>query len=535
MFDRSQVQTGFRPFASKAVFITLLILSCALRAFPQTALKVQDRSHDQDSPDNNLYALYEIFNTGTTPVPMSTLTMRYWFTNESPADPLVFNCDFAQVSCSNITSRFVTVANPVPLADTYVEIGFLSGAGTLAPGANSGEIQTRVHKTDFLPMITVNDYSFISDPSFVYTDTTTVTLYLNGTLLWGVEPTSGSSGGDTQPPTTPTGLRVTGATTSSISLAWNASTDNVAVTQYVVLEGSAQVGSPTATSFTVTGLQAGTTYTFSVLAKDASGNASTPSASVTAQTSSGTSTGPTAPTGLQLGIVTPTSVALGWNPSTGGAGALTYDILNGGVVAASTEATAFTVTGLTPNTSYSFTVRAKDTAGNQSAPSSAVAVTTPPETPATLKVQDRSHDNDSPDTNLYGLFEIFNLGATPVPMSSLTMRYWFTNESPSDPLVWDCDYAAVSCANITHKFVTLAQPVPLADTYLELGFIAGAGAIAPGTNSGEIQGRIHKVDFLPMITVNDYSFISDPSFVYKDSSTVTLYLNGVLVWGVEPK
>src|SRR5215831_6957309 len=253
MFDRSQMQTGFRPFASRVVFVTLLILSCAFRAFPQTALKVQDRSHDQDSPDNNLYALYEIFNTGTTPVPMSAITMRYWFTNESPADPLVFNCDFAQVSCSNITSRFVTVANAVPLADTYVEIGFLSGAGTLAPGANSGEIQTRVHKTDFLPMITVNDYSFISDPSFVYKDTTTVTLYFNGTLIWGVEPTSGSSGGDTQPPTTPTGLRVTGATTTSISLAWNASTDNVAVTQYDVLEGSAQAGSTTATSFTVTG------------------------------------------------------------------------------------------------------------------------------------------------------------------------------------------------------------------------------------------------------------------------------------------
>src|SRR5215471_3886628 len=535
MFDRSQVQTGFRPFASKAVFITLLILSCALRAFPQTALKVQDRSHDQDSPDNNLYALYEIFNTGTTPVPMSTLTLRYWFTNESPSDPLVFECDYAQVNCANLTSRFVAMQTPVALADTFVEIGFRAGAGTLAPGQSSGEIQTRVHKTDFLPMITVNDYSFISDPSFVYTDTTTVTLYLNGTLLWGVEPTSGSSGGDTQPPTTPTGLRVTGATTSSISLAWNASTDNVAVTQYVVLEGSAQVGSATATSFTVTGLQAGTSYTFSVLAKDAAGNASAPSASMTAQTSTGPSTGPTTPTGLQVGIVTPTSVALSWNPSTGGAGAVTYEVLNGSVVAASTDATLFTVTGLTPGTSYSVTVLAKDAAGNQSVPSSAVAVTTSPETHATLKVQDRSHDNDSPDTNLYGLFEIFNLGTTPAPMSSLTMRYWFTNESPSDPLVWDCDFAAVSCANITHKFVTLAQPVPLADTYLELGFTAGAGAIAPGTNSGEIQGRIHKVDFLPMITVNDYSFISDPSFVYKDSSTVTLYLNGVLVWGVEPK
>src|SRR5215475_12871283 len=125
MLNHSQIETGFRPIASRAVCVLVLIFSCALLAFPQTALKVQDRSHDNDSPDNNLYALYEIFNTGTTPVPLSAVTMRFWFTNENPADPLVFNCDYALVSCSNITSRFVMAANPVALADTYVEIGFL--------------------------------------------------------------------------------------------------------------------------------------------------------------------------------------------------------------------------------------------------------------------------------------------------------------------------------------------------------------------------------------------------------------------------
>lgn len=156
-----------------------------------------------------------------------------------------------------------------------------------------------------------------------------------------------------------------------------------------------------------------------------------------------------------------------------------------------------------------------------------------------LKVQDRSHDNDEVDAQLYADYEIDNTGTatvpTAVPLSSLTMRYWFTNENPSDPLVFACDYALVTCSNITSKFVTLANPVSLANTYLEIGFTAAAGSIQPGQNSGEIQTRIHHQNYSNFMTTQSYSFISDPSFVYKDSVTVTLYLNGVLVWGVEPK
>ncbi len=156
-----------------------------------------------------------------------------------------------------------------------------------------------------------------------------------------------------------------------------------------------------------------------------------------------------------------------------------------------------------------------------------------------LKVQTRSHDNDEIDNQLYAHYEIFNLGTgtvpASVPLSSLTMRYWFTNETPSDPLVFACDYALVNCANIHSKFVALAKPVSLANTYLELSFTSAAGTLAPGQNSGEIQTRIHHENYSNFITTESYSFISDPSFVYKDFTHVTLYLNGVLVWGIEPK
>jgi len=153
-----------------------------------SGLKVQDRSHDNDNPDNTLYALYQTINTGTASVPLSSLTMRYWFTNETPTDPLVFVCNWAQVDCGNITSKFVVLPSPVTKATTYVEIGFKATAGSLAPGQGSGEIQTQIHHVNWSNFTTTDSYSFISDPSFVYKDTQTVTLYLNGVLVWGVEP-----------------------------------------------------------------------------------------------------------------------------------------------------------------------------------------------------------------------------------------------------------------------------------------------------------------------------------------------------------
>jgi chitodextrinase len=96
------------------------------------------------------------------------------------------------------------------------------------------------------------------------------------------------SGGDTTPPTAPANLHVTAHTSTSVALAWNASTDNVGVTGYRVLQvsgsGSTQVGTATGTSFTVSGLTPSTAYTFDVVALDAAGGVSQPSNQVTATT-----------------------------------------------------------------------------------------------------------------------------------------------------------------------------------------------------------------------------------------------------------
>ncbi|WP_344669233.1 discoidin domain-containing protein, partial [Catenulispora yoronensis] len=95
---------------------------------------------------------------------------------------------------------------------------------------------------------------------------------------------TGGGGGDTQPPTAPANLAVSGHTSSSVSLTWTASTDNVGVTGYQVRVNGTTAATVTGTSATLGGLNPSTTYSFSVVAADAAGNLSPASASVSATT-----------------------------------------------------------------------------------------------------------------------------------------------------------------------------------------------------------------------------------------------------------
>ena len=195
----------------------------------------------------------------------------------------------------------------------------------------------------------------------------------------------GTTPTDTTAPSVPSGLTVGSVTSTSVALSWSASTDNTGgsgVAGYDVYRGTTLIGSPTSTSFTATGLSPSTAYSFTVRAKDVAGNVSSASTAVTATTQSGTvtdTTAPSVPTGLTVGTVTTNSVSLTWNASTdntGGSGVSGYEVYRGTTLVGSPSATSFTATGLSPSTAYSFTVRAKDAAGNVSAASSAVSATT---------------------------------------------------------------------------------------------------------------------------------------------------------------
>jgi len=108
--------------------------------------------------------------------------------------------------------------------------------------------------------------------------------------------TVGSTGSDTQAPTAPGTPTATGITATSATLSWPASTDNVGVVGYDVVRvsGTTETAatSSTTTQGTVTGLTPSTAYTFAVYARDAAGNRSARSATVSVTTSASGGTGP---------------------------------------------------------------------------------------------------------------------------------------------------------------------------------------------------------------------------------------------------
>src|SRR6185503_19686508 len=167
-------------------------------------------------------------------------------------------------------------------------------------------------------------------------------------------------------------------------------------------------------------------------------------------------TPPTAPTSLTSPSHTSTTIALTWTASTDNVGVTGYRVREGTTQVGSGTATSFTVTALAPASTHTYTVVAVDAAGNVSTPSNAVTATTDPTSTAALKVQYRAADTNPTDNQITPHLNIVNTGTTSVPLSELTVRYWYTKDT-TQPQVYDCDFAVRGCANITARFVTPAS------------------------------------------------------------------------------
>ena len=184
-------------------------------------------------------------------------------------------------------------------------------------------------------------------------------------------------GNDVEAPTAPTSLAVSNVTETTVDLNWTASTDNVGVTAYDVYQDGSFYATVTETSANVTGLSEATTYSFYVVAKDAAGNVSAQSNSVSVTTDEGDDVeAPTAPTSLAASNVTETTVDLNWTASTDNVGVTGYDVYQDGSLYSSVTGTTVSVSGLTASTTYTFYIIAKDAAGNTSSASNTVSVTT---------------------------------------------------------------------------------------------------------------------------------------------------------------
>ncbi|WP_350292604.1 fibronectin type III domain-containing protein [uncultured Croceitalea sp.] len=187
----------------------------------------------------------------------------------------------------------------------------------------------------------------------------------------------GAGGNDAQPPTAPT-LSSAGQTETTANLSWSGATDNVGVTGYMVFkDGTLENTLGNVLSYNVTGLSSNTSYNFTVKALDAAGNESPLSNTVSVTTSSSADTqAPIAPTLVENGK-TDATVNLSWSGATDDTAVTGYRIFKDGVLENTlANVDNYQVTGLTENTTYSFTATALDAAGNESTGSNAITVTT---------------------------------------------------------------------------------------------------------------------------------------------------------------
>ncbi|MBO9605021.1 MAG: fibronectin type III domain-containing protein [Paenibacillaceae bacterium] len=256
-------------------------------------------------------------------------------------------------------------------------------------------------------VVVIKGTNGVSDVHFHSSDSTTST--------WRPTLEVTTSGTDTTPPGTVTGLSAGATTSSAVALSWTAPSDNIGVTGYEVVYrtdsttitsgnwGSATLASPQPTgtpkpagqteSFTVSNLSSNTTYRFSVRAKDAAGNLSTTAATNVTATTTGTNTAPSQITGFTKGAVTDTTVAFTWTaPTNPGLPTDHYEIryrtdgnsVTDGNWGSSTAVspqpsgtpTSFTVSNLTANTTYKFAIRAYDSDGLYSPASANQTATT---------------------------------------------------------------------------------------------------------------------------------------------------------------
>jgi len=266
---------------------------------------------------------------------------------------------------------------------------------------------------------------------------------------------------DSQPPSAPSALGATAASSSVVNLSWTASTDNIGVAGYLIERCSGagcsnftQIAAPagTGTTFSDTGRAPATSYSYQVRAKDAAGNLS-PYSNVATTTTLPDSTPPSAPSSLVATAVSGSRIDLTWTGSTDDVGVTGYLVercsgpgCNSFTQIAPPTGTTYSDTGLTAGTSYSYRVRATDATGNLSGYSNVSTAITP-----------------APDTQPPTAPSALNATAGSNSSISLSWTASVDNVAVTGYLVERCQ--GTGCSN----FVQIAAPPGTGTSFTDLG------------------------------------------------------------------
>ncbi|MFI2428870.1 cellulose binding domain-containing protein [Streptomyces sp. NPDC018955] len=189
-----------------ALALTALLGGAALAGLPATAaaadgaVTVQYRTSAGGATADQSEPWLKVRNTGSTTVQLSQVKVRYYFKADASNATYRFACSWAVRGCSAVTGTFGTLAHPTATADRYLEIGFTPSAGSLAPGADTGDMQLRFYQANWQTLRQSDDYSFDSARTS-YADWNKVTAQLAGATVWGTAP----EGNDPTDPTDPPG------------------------------------------------------------------------------------------------------------------------------------------------------------------------------------------------------------------------------------------------------------------------------------------------------------------------------------------
>ncbi len=375
-----------------------------------TGLEIAYSIGDPSSPnDNHLKPRIRLINNTAEDIALNELKIRYWYTRDSE-QAQNFNCDYATINCSGITSSFTHLPANTSASDTYLEVGFSTGTGRLAGGSQL-DMYLRINQANWSNYAETNDYSYDASRT-IPARWDHITIHRNGALVWGMEPLNN------QPSATAV------VNTSTVSPAYTMTKTAVPTNTPTITQMPAATSTRTATP-----IQATVTRT-----------------------------------------ATRTATTVPFTPTASSSGSIKIQYMP----------------GITFANSQSIAPR----------------------------------------------FIVINSGSSNVPLNELKLRYWFTVDGNQPQSLW-CDYAGFGCSNISTQFVTLQNPKPGADSYLEISFLSGAGSLGAGSNSGQVQIRFSKNDWSYYLQSGDHSF--DPSKTqFTDWSRITAYRNGTLIWGTEP-
>ena len=211
--------------------------------------------------------------------------------------------------------------------------------------------------------------------------------------------------GDTEKPSTPTNLKVETDSGKAV-LSWNLSTDNIGVKDYIVYRnGDNVIGSSSAGSFIDEKTIPGSTYSYSVAARDAAGNTSRSSEVRISIPPAQDTQAPSKPENVRINMSGTSQISLLWEPSTDNVAIAGYDIYrsissDAFVRIASTTSVSFGDSNLQPETNYAYYIIARDSNSNVSEKSATVNITTSPRsTPAPdPKTEDSASEPSNPAT-----------------------------------------------------------------------------------------------------------------------------------------